>query len=362
MDAKAAVLVADRSIEIRQIPVPDRPPVGGALLAVEGCGMCGSDIEQYEGGTARAGIMTFPVIPGHEALGRIAKIDPEGQRRWGLKEGDRVAVHGPAPCGACVPCMQGGRCVEAFYYGFRSLNLGSGLWGGYSEVMEIAPRTRLYPVSSALSVEDALLFNPFAAGFDWLLKVGEMRAGDTVLILGAGQRGLACVLAAADAGAAQIIVTGLRADSFKLAIARQFGATATLIVEDSDVPQAVRDLTAGRGVDIVVDTTPKAFQPVTDAIKAVRNGGTIVLGGLKGRKDMPAFPLDELLMKQIRMVGALASSHWGVQQAVRLVESGKYPIHLMHSHSLPIEKLEHAIHLLAGEVPGAKALHISIVN
>src|SRR3546814_2699461 len=92
--------ISDWSSDVCSSDLVDPPP-GGAILAVEGCGMCGSDIKQYHGGTARAGIMSYPVIPGHETVGRIAKIDVEGVRRWGLKEGDRVAVHGIAPCGTC---------------------------------------------------------------------------------------------------------------------------------------------------------------------------------------------------------------------------------------------------------------------
>jgi threonine dehydrogenase-like Zn-dependent dehydrogenase len=362
MKAKAAVLIADRTFDFRELPVPDAPPQGGALLRVEGCGMCGSDIEQYKGGTAKAGIGAFPVIPGHEILGRIQSLDAAGARRWDLAEGDRVAVHGLAPCGVCPPCMRGAKCVDAFYYGFRSLSDGSGLWGGYGNYMEIAPRTKLYRIADDLSVEDALLFNPFAAGFDWVLRLGRLQVGQSVLILGGGQRGLASVLAAKDAGASQIIVTGLRRDAFKLEIARQFGATHSLIAEETDVAEAIAELTAGRGVDLVVDTTPNAFQPVTDAIKAVRHGGRIVLGGIKGHKDMPAFPVDELLMKQIEMIGALSSSHWGVQQAIRLVEERRYPVHLMHTHSVPIQDVEKAIQTLAGEIPDDPALHISIIH
>lgn len=129
MKSKAAVLVADRRMEMRELPVPDSPGPGGILLRVEGCGMCGSDIEQYEGAVARAGTHGFPVIPGHEPIGRIAAIDPDAARVRGLKVGDRVAVHGVAPCGVCRGCMAGSRCLDAFYYGFRSLDQGSGLWG-----------------------------------------------------------------------------------------------------------------------------------------------------------------------------------------------------------------------------------------
>ncbi|MDB5444896.1 MAG: hypothetical protein JWQ97_213, partial [Phenylobacterium sp.] len=349
--AKAAVLVADRTIEIRELPVP-APPPGGAILAVEGCGMCGSDIKQYAGETARSGIGRLPCIPGHETVGRIASIDPEGARRWGLKEGDRVAVHGVAPCGACPACMRGDACMDAFYYGYRSLDVGSGLWGGFSEAMEIVPRTRLYPVSERLPIEDALLFNPLAAGYDWIFALGELKLGETVLILGGGQRGLAAVIAAVEGGASQIIVTGLASDAFKLEIARKLGATCTLIVEESDVPAKVLELTGGRGADLVLDTTPMSFAPVRDAIKAARRGGRIVFSGLKGPKPMPDFPFDAVVMRQLKMIGALSSGHWAIQQAIRAIEGGRFPLHLLHTHTEPIEKLGRAIEMLAGEIPG----------
>jgi threonine dehydrogenase-like Zn-dependent dehydrogenase len=362
MKARAAVLVSDETIEIRELPVPDAPPEGGLLLAVEGCGMCGSDIKQYHGGTAKAGLSSYPVIPGHETVGRVAKISAEGARTWHLKEGDRVAVHGIAPCGVCPDCMKGARCQDAFYYGFRSIAPGgSGLYGGFGQMMEIMPRTKLYPIAERLKIEDALLFNPVAAGYDWMIAHGGLQVGETVLILGSGQRGLACVVAAAEAGASQIIVTSIRRDAFKLDIARKLGATATLIVEDSNVPEAVLALTGGYGVDLVCDTTPYVFEPVRDAIKAVRVGGRIVLSGLKDFKPMDGFPLDVVTHKQIRMIGVLASGHWATTQAIRVVESGRFPLELLHTHSLPIDRLEHAIHLLAGEIPGEQALHISIL-
>jgi threonine dehydrogenase-like Zn-dependent dehydrogenase len=77
---------------------------------------------------------------------------------------------------------------------------------------------------------------------------------------------------------------------------------------------------------------------------------------------MPSLPYDQLLLKQIRLVGALSASHWAVHQAIRMVESGRFPVQLMHTHSLPLEKAARAIHLLAGEVEGESALHISLVR
>jgi threonine dehydrogenase-like Zn-dependent dehydrogenase len=361
MTARAAVQVADRSLEVRALAVPDEPPVGGALLRVEGSGMCGSDVEQYEGVTQRSGRFAYPVIPGHEIVGRIAALHPEGAARWGLSVGDRVGVHGTAPCGVCRRCRDAGRCSVQFYYGFRSTTEGSGLWGGYAEYLEVAPNTQLHPISSLLPVEDAVLFNPLAAGFDWVVREGGTQVGDTVLVLGSGQRGLASVIAAREAGASEVIVTGLARDEHKLELARRLGATATLVADRDDVPAGVRDLTAGRGVDKVIETTPNATRPVLDAIESARPGGTVVLAGLKGGRPMPDFPVDEFVHKQLRMIGVLSTSSWAVDQAIRVIESGRYPLADLHSGTHPLEEVDLAVRMLAGEVDGANPVHLTVV-
>jgi threonine dehydrogenase-like Zn-dependent dehydrogenase len=361
MLSNAALLVAERTFEIREVPVPDRLPPGGALLQVEGCGICGSDVEQYNGAMVRNGHMRYPTIPGHEPLGRIAAIDEAGARRWGVKVGDRVAVHGIAPCGTCFKCMRGDSCSDFFHYGVQAFDVGSGLWGGFAQYMEIVPRAKLFPMSGELSVEDALLYNPLAAGFAWLVEAGGLRRGEVALVLGSGQRGLACVLAAAETGASRIIVTGLRRDEAKLELARKFGATDIVFAGEQDLPKLVREVTNGHGADVVVDTTPHAFAPILDAIEAVKMRGTIVLAGVKDDKPMPNFPIDPVIYRQIRLQGVLSTSQWATQQAIRLVESRRYPLHLLHTHRFPLNEVERAIQTLAGEIPGEAAIHISIL-
>src|SRR3546814_5439980 len=143
-------------------------------------------------------------------------------------------------------------------------------------------------------------------------------------MLGSVQRGLAWFVAAVEAGASQIILTGLRSDAFKLDIARQLGATVTMIAEDEDIPGRIAELTNGRGVDLVCDTTPYVFEPVLDPIKAVRNKGRIVLSGLKDSRLMDGVPLDPLMMKQIRMLGVLATGHWVIGSATWRERVGMY--------------------------------------
>jgi threonine dehydrogenase-like Zn-dependent dehydrogenase len=361
--ARAAVQVADRKIELREFDVPSDPQPGGALLKVEASGICGSDVEQYSGAMNATGLLQYPVIPGHEPIGRIAKISPEAQRIWGVKEGDRVAVEPFAPCGVCDECTQGNYqfCRNRFLYAYTSTTVGSGLWGGYSEWMELRPNTVVHKLPENLSTQDAVLFNPLGAGFEWAYRAAGTQPGDTVLVLGPGQRGLSAIIGAKEAGASTIIVTGLTKDAPKLELAKEFGATDTINVETENTVERVREITGGRMADRAVDVSAFATQPVLDAIDAVKPGGTVVLAGIKGMKAVPGFISDKLPLNGITVRGALGVRSWAYEQAIRVVKEHKYPFEKMHTHTFHIDEADRAIRTLAGEIPGETAIHVTMV-
>src|SRR3990172_11033515 len=100
--SKAVVQTAPRCLEMRELPLPAIGPEDG-LLQVEACGICGSDYEQFQGALP----VRFPVIPGHEPVGRIVELGDEAARRCGVQVGDRVAVETLIPCGFCRNCVRG---------------------------------------------------------------------------------------------------------------------------------------------------------------------------------------------------------------------------------------------------------------
>src|SRR3972149_2757103 len=112
--SKAVVQTAPRSLEMRELPLPQVGREDG-LLQVEACGICGSDYEQYQGALP----VRFPVIPGHEPVGRIVELGDEAARRWGVKVGDRVAVETLIPCGFCRHCVGG---QYRLWNGYRRMN------------------------------------------------------------------------------------------------------------------------------------------------------------------------------------------------------------------------------------------------
>jgi len=357
--SKAIVQTGPRKLEAREFPLPEIGAEDG-LLRIEVCGICGSDYEQYEGGIGIAS----PVIPGHEPLGIIEEIDPQTAARWGVAAGDRVAVEILIPCRSCDLCLAGQymQCKSrpGSHGGYNPPERGLGLYGGFAEYMHLHPNSIVHPMRGDIPAEIAVMFNPLGAGVRWALQYGGVHLGSSVLVLGAGQRGLAAILASRYVGAGLIIATGLARDEKKLALAREFGADYTINVDEEDTVERVKELTGGDGADVVLDLTPMAHQPIRDAIEAARWGGTIVLAGLKGHKDI-TLQTDKLINKALTVKGAFSVDAAAYTDAIKLIESGKFPLEKMQTHKYGLDNVEHAIKLLAGEVPGEDGIHVAVM-
>jgi threonine dehydrogenase-like Zn-dependent dehydrogenase len=353
---RAAVQTGARKIEVRQFPRPVIGPDDGALLRVEACGICGSDVEQYKG---TMGGQSLPMVPGHEPLGIIEEVSDRAAARWGVKPGDRVAVEILIPCRSCDLCLAGRymscRHRIGSHGGSNPPERGLGLWGGFAEYIHLHPNSILHKVSRELPAEIAVMFNPLGAGVRWAVHLGGVSLGDTVLVLGAGQRGLSAILAARAAGAATIIATGLTRDARKLRLAREFGADHTINVEDEDTVTRVKEITGGVGVDVVLELTPMAHQPIRDALDAARFGGRVVLAGLKGGRPAE-LSTDLIINKALTVVGAFSVDSRGYQEAIRLIEAGQFPLERMHTHTFGLDDVARAIETLAD----GDAIHVMI--
>jgi threonine dehydrogenase-like Zn-dependent dehydrogenase len=361
--SRAIVQTGPRAFELRELPLPERIGPEEALLRVDACGICGSDYEQYQG--LMPGL-PFPLVPGHEPVGTIVEIGEVAAKRWRVAAGDRVCVEALLPCGFCPQCRAGryrlcsGRRGLSGY-GYLSLETPPGLWGGYAEYLYLDPQTVLHRISKDVPPEIATLFNPLGAGIRWAHQVPGTRVGDTIVILGPGQRGLASVIAAREAGASCIIVTGLSRDERKLALARDFGAHHTIDVERDDLVRRVREITDGALADVVIDVSAVANEPVVQAVDVAKRGGTVVLAGMKGPRPVEHFYNDRVVVKELTIRGVFGVDSAAYAPAVRLIESGKYPLAKMHTHTLPLEDAEHALKLLAGDIEGEEAIHIALV-
>ena len=323
--ARALVLEEPRKLRPRDLP---RPEVGddAGWLRVEACGLCGTDHEQYSGVLGGG----FAFVPGHEVVGVIEAIGPAAIARWGVTEGDRVAVEVFQSCGACPPCVAGEyrhcrRHGIGDMYGFIPVDTPPGLWGGYADYQYLAPDSRLLRVPASLDPVLATVFNPLGAGIRWGVTVPGTSPGDVVAVLGPGIRGLSAVAAVREAGAGFVLLTGRgERDRERLELGRAFGADLTV---DSAADDPVTTLKGASGglADVVVDVTAKAPAALAQALALARPGGTVVVAGTRGSADTPGFWPDLIVYKELRILGVLGVDTPAYLAALDLLATHRYP-------------------------------------
>lgn len=358
---RAAVQTGPRQIEIREFPRPRIGPDDG-LLRVEANGICGSDIEIYRG---HMGTATQPFVPGHEPVGIIEELGERAAERWGVSVGDRVALEVIVPCRSCADCLVGRyqSCRRRRHsHGVTGIDDAPAVVGGFAEHLYLDPNAVMHRIDNSLPIDIAAMYNPLGAGVRWAVDLGGVGMGDTLVVLGAGQRGIAAVIAAKAAGARQVVITGLDADRHKLQAARELGADHTVVVdgpEAQDVVEVVAELTGGRMADVALDLTPMAAGPVTDALRVVRHGGRVVLAGLKGGRELP-INTDLIINKGLSVQGAFGVDAAANAKAISLLESGQFDLGRMHTHSFGLDQVAEAIETLAGERGDGTAIHVTV--
>jgi alcohol dehydrogenase len=354
---KALVLTGPRSLKLQEFEVPDVGDDDG-LIRVEACGLCGTDHEQYTG----AFPASFAFIPGHETVGRIEAIGAKARQRWRVEPGDLVAVEVFQSCGTCTECQAGEyrRCEKhglKDMYGYMPTTKPPGLWGGYAQYQYLAPDSLVHPIPKGVDPVIATLFNPLGAGVRWGVDLPRTKEGDVVMVLGPGIRGLACLIAAKEAGARFVGVTGYgERDAERLATARRFGADITVDVAREN-PVAALEAAAGSLADVVIDVTAKAPAAFAQAIELARPGGTVVYAGTKLSNEVPGFWPDSIIYKELTIKGALGVDSSAYRRAIEIIASGRYPFEELSRKVVGLEEAAQLLELMAGERPGKPPLH-----
>jgi threonine dehydrogenase-like Zn-dependent dehydrogenase len=359
----AAVATAPGRTELREIARGDIPAAGG-LLRVEATGVCGSDWPYYR----RLPGLLGPLILGHEMVGTVAAIGPVAAQRWGVREGDRVALEEYLPCGHCDYCLSGDfRLCEVtevkpggLRYGSTALGLAPGLWGGYAQYLYLQPNTVFHRLPAHVPARLGTLALPLGNGIEWVQRQGGAGPGQAVVIQGPGQQGLACVIAAKAAGVDCIVVTGLGTpqDRQRLEVARRLGAHHTIEVDHEDVVAAVARVTGGALADLVIDCASGGGESVDIALRLARKRGRVLLAAPKGQR-LPQFDADLMIARYLTVRGMRGHGFQAVERAIATIAAGEHPLEAMTTHLLGLADVDLALRTIGGDgLPDA--IHMSV--
>ncbi len=354
------VLTGPRAMEARTFPLPAVGEEDG-LLEVELAGVCGSDPGIYEGRPTH-GPRPFPLIMGHEIVGRIARMGPAASRRHGVREGDRVVVEYAFGCGLCAECRSGyyQTCERKRFYGSMvSCREPPHLFGAYSEYLYIHPQAKVHRIGDEMSPEvGVLVCAVLGNGIRWLRHIGGVSLGDAVAIVGPGPQGLAAAAVAAACGAGPIFVVGLSADAARLKMALRFGATRAINAEVESPAAVVAEATQGRMAAVVMDVSGSPAGAAL-ALELAGRRATIVLPGIY--KGKPAtLDLDRIVLNEMKVAGAFSQNSPAVQAAIRMARRGGFPFGELISHRFPLAEAEAAVRLVAGQDGGERPLKVVI--
>ena len=356
----AAVAIRPRQTKLCEFPVPEIPPDAG-LLRVVATGICGSDWPMYQ--REKPG----PRILGHEMIGTVEALGDVARERWGVKEGELVALEEYLPCGHCDYCRTGEyrSCLStdhqrpgAIRYGSTPIAIQPSLWGGYSHFLYLHPRSVFHRVPAGVPPHIAAMALPIGNGFQWICFDAGAGPGQTVVIQGPGQQGLGCVIAAKASGAERIVVSGLKHDEDRFAVARALGATHTIAIDEEDLFGSVVRITDGRMADIVVDVSGGGADIINDSIKLLRKRGVLLMSARKG-KLVANFDADRMMIMQIVARGTRGHSYQAVELALTTMASGKFPLDRMSTHVVGLADVDAALHMVGGQT-AERSIHVSV--
>lgn len=353
MRRKVAVLTEFNSpLEIRDEEVPPLEK-GEVLVELAASGVCGSDVHMWKGKDPRT---SLPLVLGHEGVGRVVEVRGDKRDIFGRKvsEGDLIIWDRGVTCNRCYFCAvrkEPSLCPNRQVYGVVRN-------GCYATHLTLITETKVIKLEALAidkldaNVQDrldaAILVAASCSGATaaHTVELLPIRPGDVVVIQGPGPLGLFCLAFAFAKGATEAVVLGTRADASRLELSRQFGPVKTYVVEDSSAETRrteVMDFTKGIGASVVIDCTgtPASFN---EGLRLTAPGGTYAIPGIATPVgEAPVSVYEDVARKNVRIQGVWVSDTSHLYQAVRLILSGRFPLHKLVTHRFPLGKVMDAL-------------------
>jgi 2-desacetyl-2-hydroxyethyl bacteriochlorophyllide A dehydrogenase len=320
---KAMVLNGPSQLALEDVAAP-KPAPGQVLIRVTHSGICGTDYKIYSGAIP----VRYPRIMGHEMIGEVVEA-----RGGDLRPGERVIVDPELYCGACFHCRIGQThlCPNGQLLG-RDSN------GGFAEFLT-APVSQVFRLPDAVDNQAAVLTTCLHAQ-----RLTPIFAGESVAVLGLGVTGQLHAQIAKVRGAAPLI--GVTRSADKRELAKRLGADVTF-PGGPEAVQKVREVTGGRGADVVIDTTGM-LPVVADAIEMVRFGGRLLLFGIITAKE-GTLPFYNLYFKEIQVINSRVAKGEDYPASIELVQRGQVRLQPLISNVLPLGDLKSAIGMLGSD-------------
>jgi 2-desacetyl-2-hydroxyethyl bacteriochlorophyllide A dehydrogenase len=318
---RTVVIDGPGNIRVDTRPDPELPGPDGVIIAVTAAGICGSDLHFYEGDYPFAEAVAL----GHEAVGTVVEAGPQVRS---VDVGDLVMVSSVAGCGACPGCAT--RDPVMCFSGLRIFGAGE-LGGAQADLLAVpAADFQLLKIPEGITTEQALLLTDNLATGWAAAQRADIPFGGTVAVIGLGAVGLCALRSAFAQGAATVFAVD-RVEG-RLQRAANWGAAPI----KAPAAEAILGATGGRGADSVIDAVATDAS-LTDALNAVRPGGTVSVVGVH---DLKPFPLNALscLMRSItlRMTTAPVQQTW--PELIPLLQSGRLDVDGIFTTTMPLDE------------------------
>lgn len=326
------VVVEPNKLEIQEMPVPE-PGRLEILARVRAVSICGTDAHLIRGDYPGFWPLAFPFTPGHEWAGEIVKLG-EGAAELGWKIGDRVAGTSHNACGVCQKCVEGhyNLCEN---YGKPGLHKQYGHnHQGVDATYAVHHVKCIFRLPDSVPFDVGAVVDPASIALR-VARRGNIQAGDTVAVVGAGAIGLLAADAALICGAARVLVVGR---GYRLDLARRLGFEV-VDTTAGDPVAAVRERTGGLGADTVLECAgvPETFGWAVDML---RRGGRCAMVGIPTQKVELA--AQKLVLDELEVVGSRASAG-EMRRVMPFVENGRMRVRELITHHFPLSSYQEAL-------------------
>lgn len=323
---KSVYLETPGKIGIKEVEKPVRKE-NEALIKLKSVGICGSDIGAYRGSNP---LVSYPRIIGHELAGEVLEI---GENSKGIKVGDRVIVDPYMYCGECYPCSIGRTncCTDLKVLG---VHIHGGMVEYFTHKSEM-----LYKVPDNIPWEEVPAAEPLTISLHAIHRT-KVKAGEHVVIIGAGAIGLLAALAVKAYDATPILMDVV---DERLNFARELGIDNTINAMDKDAIKKIAEITNGRMAEVVIEASG-ANAAIRNSLDYVSNAGRIALTGWP--KVETSLPTNIFTVKELDIVGSRTSAG-EFEEALKMISEGIIDVKPIISKVIKLDEVPEAVQELS---------------